>query len=350
MWFLFFTLMDHLETPLPADTQQPEPPELFRQFTEIFCRGLHSRSFATDTPVFSKTGLSVTITVIATTGHELKTTVYYKPSAKSFTFSTRLPPEKTLRLEEQFFLTWAEFSNVLPSDTGVHIFTDGSYKDTLCSFAFIILKDGNLIARDSGLVPSEDTLGSFQIAGELQAVLRALAVCKQKGITSVTVHHDLKGVAEWATGTYKTKAVISQLYKERLKELGIFVRWQKEDAHTGMALNEYVDVLAKRAIAVELQKNPLPEIAADNPLSRKKSAFEPYCNEHGYSLHSAGYYAGNTNLKLKVVTSDTEYGYMNLYLKKGGEITAAFHELKSKSVRAALEKLWGEFISGRMHL
>ena len=85
------------------------------------------------------------------------------------------------------------------------------------------------------------------VAGEIQAVLQALAWCREHGITAATIYFDYQGLASWVEGTWKTRTSFTQAYAERVRALGMTLTWHKVQAHSGEPYNELVDQLARDA-------------------------------------------------------------------------------------------------------
>ncbi|RMH05629.1 MAG: hypothetical protein D6704_09105 [Nitrospirae bacterium] len=114
-------------------------------------------------------------------------------------------------------------------------------------WAYLIVQNGKEVHRASGHdVPSGARIHR-NVAGEITAVLKALAWCHQHGITSATVYHDYQGLAAWAQGSWKAKTPFTQAYVQAVRKSGIQLSWRKIQAHTGIKYNEIVDDLARTA-------------------------------------------------------------------------------------------------------
>ncbi|MDT7043142.1 ribonuclease H family protein [Candidatus Nitronereus thalassa] len=135
---------------------------------------------------------------------------------------------------------------------GVDIWVDGSCihnnGDNLqLGWAYLILNGEEELHRDSGNDIPEEARSQRNVAGEIQAVLKALNWCQAQGISRATIYHDYQGLAAWVTGEWKAKTPFTQAYAATVKAYGIDVRWKKVLAHSGEKFNEIVDQLARDA-------------------------------------------------------------------------------------------------------
>ena len=139
------------------------------------------------------------------------------------------------------------------SSTSVDIWVDGSCipngggDDMQLGWAYLILKGEEELHRDSGNDMPKEARSQRNVAGEIQAVLKALDWCQAQGISRATIYHDYQGLAAWVTGDWKAKTPFTQAYAATVKAHGIDVRWEKVLAHSGEKNNEIVDQLARDA-------------------------------------------------------------------------------------------------------
>ena len=141
------------------------------------------------------------------------------------------------------------------SDRGtdaVHVWVDGSCLPNSngrlrFGWAYVILDGGGELHRASGHDVPVEARRHRNVAGEIQAVLQALAWCKEQGITAATIYHDYTGLASWVEGAWKTRTAFTRAYAERVRALGMTLTWHKVLAHSGDPYNELVDQLAREA-------------------------------------------------------------------------------------------------------
>lgn len=175
--------------------------------------------------------------------------VYYKPTKDSYTLTTiELNRDYTEEIESIWNRMNASFRVPVYENEGIEIDVDGAYRDGYTGYAAIIRKDGVPIHSISGVMSEVEVLGSYQVAGELNAVIEALKWCEQQGIAEVKIYYDMEGIEMWASGRWKTKKDITKKYSDFFKNNKIKIHWIKVEAHSGYKWNEEVDRLAKRVI------------------------------------------------------------------------------------------------------
>lgn len=131
------------------------------------------------------------------------------------------------------------------SDVNVHAYVDGSFIEGSVGYGAVILEQGTVVAEISGAVDSPDAFNSRQVGGEIQAVLEVLKWCKRNEVSQIAVFYDFQNIEKWATGEYRTNTPMTQAYKKSVDESGITIVWVKVESHTGVALNDRADELAK---------------------------------------------------------------------------------------------------------
>jgi len=138
------------------------------------------------------------------------------------------------------------------STSSVDIWVDGSCipnhgVDMQLGWAYLICQGENELHRDSGNDIPPDAWEHRNVAGEIQAVLKALDWCQAQGMRSATIYFDYQGLEEWVSGAWKAKTPFTQAYVEAVKSYGMTLRWKKVLAHSGEKFNEIVDSLARKA-------------------------------------------------------------------------------------------------------
>lgn len=138
------------------------------------------------------------------------------------------------------------------SSTAVDIWVDGSCihnggEGMQLGWGYLILKEDRELHRASGNDIPEEARQHRNVAGEIQAVLKALDWCRAQGIPSATIYYDYQGLAEWVKGFWKAKTPFTQAYVATVKSHGMDLRWGKVLAHSGEKYNEIVDQLAREA-------------------------------------------------------------------------------------------------------
>lgn len=141
----------------------------------------------------------------------------------------------------------------------LHIYVDGSYNVSTerYSYGFVAVRNNVVEYIESN--PSIDNSKSNvrQIAGELEASIKALEYTLKRGDKKVIVFHDYEGVAHHATGFWERREQSSIEYFNKMNELmskGIEVIFVKVDSHQGDLFNELVDEKCKEKLSIESDK------------------------------------------------------------------------------------------------
>lgn len=134
----------------------------------------------------------------------------------------------------------------------IHIWVDGACIQEptgrrRIGWAYVIVQNGAELHRESGQDIPVDSARHRNVAGEITAVLKALAWCQAHDITTVTIHHDYQGLASWATGAWKATTPLTQMYVQTIRNSGVIIHWDKVAAHSGDFYNDLVDRLARNA-------------------------------------------------------------------------------------------------------
>ncbi|MGE5628279.1 MAG: viroplasmin family protein [Solirubrobacterales bacterium] len=141
----------------------------------------------------------------------------------------------------------------------LHIYVDGSYSNVTekYSYAFVAVKDDVIVHVESGASKDNAQKKLRQIAGELEAALRAVAYAFGEGEKKVAIIHDYAGIYHHASGTWERKDSSSAEYYDKMNKFldrGIDVIFIKAKGHSGDIFNELADSFAKAAIEIPLTK------------------------------------------------------------------------------------------------
>lgn len=141
----------------------------------------------------------------------------------------------------------------------LNIYVDGSYNNDTerYSYALVAVKEDVVEYIESG--KSKDNLKKNirQIAGELEASVKATEYALKKGEKKVVIIHDYEGVSHHATGFWERRGESSIEYYEKmnnLMNLGIEVIFVKVDSHTGDLFNELADEKCKEKLSIASDK------------------------------------------------------------------------------------------------
>ncbi len=175
--------------------------------------------------------------------------LYYKPTKDSYLLNTNSIKDEILKekIEKIWNGNTITQKNTTYKNKGYEIDIDGSYNDGKTSYAYVVRKDGEKIYEENGIIPDREAGGSYQVAGELTAAMKAAEYCLGNKVKEVTIYYDMAGIEKWATGKWKTNKEITRNFKEFFSGLDLKINWVKVASHTGLYWNEYVDKLAKSA-------------------------------------------------------------------------------------------------------
>ena len=137
--------------------------------------------------------------------------------------------------------------------TGLHIYTDGSFKlEVGITFAYQaysadhkVLVQQETVSLPASAIPHILPLGS--VAAEVMGVVRALEMALKRGFRRITLHYDFIGIKSILNYEFPCKSPVLRHYVERmrtlLKELTVF--FNKVKGHSGVPGNDKVDYLCK---------------------------------------------------------------------------------------------------------
>lgn len=140
-----------------------------------------------------------------------------------------------------------------------YAYVDGSYNTVTgkYGYAVVIVRDDVIIHIENGCGFDKSEKNIRQIAGELEASIKAIEYAVKNRLKQITIVHDYLGVCFHATGEWERKDMSSKIYYEKInsliKEGEIKVDFLKVDSHTGNLFNEVVDEFAKASIDVKIK-------------------------------------------------------------------------------------------------
>lgn len=130
-------------------------------------------------------------------------------------------------------------------------YVDGSFDKSknIYGSGVVIIKNNEVIEKISFSGSDKKYIESYQIAGEVEAALRAMEWAVNHNISSIVIYYDYEGIKSWALGEWKTNKAVSKDYKYKFDTLSrkIDVYFKKVKAHSGVYFNELADELAKSA-------------------------------------------------------------------------------------------------------
>lgn len=141
----------------------------------------------------------------------------------------------------------------------LHIYVDGSYniETEKYAYGFVAVRNNVVEYIESAAAKDKGEKNIRQIAGELEAAIKAVKYALESGEKKVVIFHDYEGIAHHATGTWERREESSINYYNKMNEFmnkGIEVIFVKVDSHTGDFFNELVDEKCKEKVKLDSEK------------------------------------------------------------------------------------------------
>jgi len=145
-----------------------------------------------------------------------------------------------------------------PNDC-LHIYVDGSYNNRTEKYSYGLVAVRTNVVEYIDSCSSRDNLQKNirQIAGELEAAVKAVEYALSQGDKKVVIFHDYEGICHHATGFWERREESSAEYYKKMNELmgrGIEVIFVKVDSHTGDLFNELVDEKCKEKLSIPSER------------------------------------------------------------------------------------------------
>ena len=138
---------------------------------------------------------------------------------------------------------------------GPYAFVDGSFNPETKVYGyggFLDVHGRRFPIMGSGNDPEMASMRN--VAGEIEGSMAAVKKAEELGLREMTILYDYKGIEEWATGNWKATKKGTEDYKNFMDPMNrnVQVVFEKVAAHTGIEGNEMADVMAKKAVGIEL--------------------------------------------------------------------------------------------------
>lgn len=136
--------------------------------------------------------------------------------------------------------------------TEIEAYVDGSFNEILGRYAYgcVILRDGQIIHTINGSSCDEKYIDMRNVAGELEAAIRAIEWAMQNNYRSIRIYHDYEGIASWAKGEWSASKIGTLEYVALIQKYSENIRivFKKVKGHSGQEYNELADKLAKEGL------------------------------------------------------------------------------------------------------
>ncbi len=222
------------------------------------------------------------------------------------------------------------------------IYVDGSCINGCVGYGIVILEDEKIIAELSGRISEDLVQGTNQVAGELFAVKKAIEWCQEKGIEEISIFYDYEGIEKWVSGNWKAKNPITQEYADFISKSGVKIDWHKINSHTGDAMNERADKLARESCAGSESMDLLV-----SELRSKALGFVEFLKNKEFNANLKGIYNSNC-AKIEISKGNKNIGFLNIYHTKKIKFSPKYHELKEDHDK--IDSLWQEYNSDQISM
>lgn len=126
-------------------------------------------------------------------------------------------------------------------------YVDGSYtpKTNTPTYGVVFINNGQE-NRYSGIVEDKSLYSMRNVAGEIEAAIKAMEIAKISGIKKLTIYHDYNGISAWCTGKWKTNKAGTKKYKDLYDQIKkhMDIKFIHVKGHSGDYYNNLADSLA----------------------------------------------------------------------------------------------------------
>lgn len=136
-------------------------------------------------------------------------------------------------------------------------FVDGSYNPKTKEYGYgvVLVTDKDNETNPilyAGNGNDEKIISMRNIAGELNAAIKAINMAIDLGLKEINIYYDYSGIEMWGNNQWNSSIPFVKSYKEFIKEKrnDIQINFIKVTAHTGVNFNEKADELAKKGAKI----------------------------------------------------------------------------------------------------
>ncbi|MGM0641358.1 MAG: hypothetical protein ACQESN_08055 [Thermotogota bacterium] len=128
-------------------------------------------------------------------------------------------------------------------------YIDGSFKNGMSSYSFLILKDGKIIEEQTEKLPVGHFNKHRNVYGEIMGIIKLVEWFEKNDIKDFKIGFDYSGLEKWAKGEWKANNELTKFYSEFMKKKDLNITWLKIPSHSNVDIyNDRVDQNAKSII------------------------------------------------------------------------------------------------------
>lgn len=132
---------------------------------------------------------------------------------------------------------------------GYTAYIDGSFKNGMSSFSFLILKDGKIIEEITEKLPVGHYNKHRNVYGEIMGIIKLVEWFEKNNINEFKIGFDYSGLEKWAKGEWKSNNDLTKFYSNFMKKKNLKIEWVKIPSHSNVDIyNDKVDQNAKNII------------------------------------------------------------------------------------------------------
>ncbi|MCF7930455.1 MAG: viroplasmin family protein [Acholeplasmataceae bacterium] len=139
---------------------------------------------------------------------------------------------------------------LLTEQNSMNAFTDGSFDEELniSSYGIVFIDNSGKVTTKGGFL--EDSFGSRNITGEIEAVIEAINRALFFKIKKLKIFYDYNGIGKWALKQFRAKTHVSIRFVNFLDEIKdkIEIVFVHVKGHSGVEYNDMADTLASNQI------------------------------------------------------------------------------------------------------
>ena len=133
---------------------------------------------------------------------------------------------------------------------GYTAYIDGSFKNGMSSYAFLILKDGQIIEEKTEKLPVGHFNKHRNVYGEIMGIVKLVEWFEKNNINEFKIGFDYSGLEKWAKGEWKANNELTKFYSDFMKKKNVKITWVKIPSHSNVDIfNDIVDQNAKKIIS-----------------------------------------------------------------------------------------------------
>lgn len=132
-------------------------------------------------------------------------------------------------------------------------YVDGSFNKKTKSYGYGVVLFSSKGKEEFCGSSQGDFSSSRNVAGEVLAAKKAMALALERKAKSLCIYYDYAGIRHWALGEWKANLPLTKDYQSYAKEIRekLELSFEKVAAHTGVQWNERADQLAKKGCGLK---------------------------------------------------------------------------------------------------